>query len=529
MKAKEEKKQPAKQESKAKPAGKEIDISKTDLLNNMVSEKLADDPLISERLRKLNELEGMRINPYPYSFHQKDHAADIRQRHSKLQAEQKTEDEVSVAGRIVAFRDMGKAAFMHLLDQTGKMQLYFRENDLGAETYKLLKLLDIGDFIGVKGKIFATRTGEITVYVSEFKLLSKSVRPLPEKYHGLKDTEARYRQRYLDLIMNEDSRKTFLMRSRIVELLREFLHNNGFIEFETPILQPIYGGAKAKPFTTMHNTLKLKLYLRISNELYLKRLLVGGFEKVFEIVKDFRNEGIDTTHNPEFTMVEIYKAYSDYEEMMKLTEQLYEHVAKGLLGTTRLNYQGNIIDVKAPWERITMKDAIKRHTRIDVDKLSDAELKNLVHSYNLEIEGELVKGKIVQALFEELVEDKLIQPTFITDFPKESTPLCKLHRKNPELIERFEPYMNGWEIGNAYSELNDPLEQRKLLESQAKELSEGMEAHPMDEDFLNALEYGMPPAGGLGLGIDRMVMLLTNQPCIRDVILFPTMKPGEGK
>lgn len=505
-------------------AGKPADITKEE------STIKPENQLIEDRLRKLKELEAMHINPYPYSFKQENHAAEIREKYKSLQPDKQTQDHVSVAGRIMAFRGMGKASFLHIQDQTGKLQLYVREDIIGAEKYSLLKKIDIGDIVGVKGTIFATRTGEITVNVSDIELLCKSIRPLPEKYHGIKDTEIKYRQRYLDLIMNQDTKNVFIVRTKIIASIREFLNSMGFMEFETPVLQPIYGGAKAKPFMTVHNTLKMKLYLRISNELYLKRLLVGGFEKIYEIVKDFRNEGIDTTHNPEFTMIEIYWAYVDYNEMMRLFEGMYSYVAQKVLGKTQINYQGNIIDFRTPWERITMKDAIKKYADIDVDDLDDSELKTLARTYNLEIEGELTRGKITEGLFEELVEEKLIQPTFVIDFPRESSPLCKLHRKDPKLIERFEPYCNGWEIGNAYSELNDPLEQRKLLEQQAAELRAGAEqANPMDEDFVQALEYGMPPAGGLGLGIDRMIMLLTNQPCIRDVILFPTMKAGEQK
>ena len=426
----------------------------------------------------------------------------------------------------MTIRDMGKAAFATLQDYSGRLQFFISKNDVGDKQYDLFKKLDMGDIIGIEGFIFKTKTGEVTVNVKNFEILCKSLRPLPEKWHGLADPELIYRQRYLDLITNKEKRDIFVIRNKIISTVREFLTQKGFIEFETPTLQPIYGGANAKPFKTHHQALDMSIYLRISPEMYLKRLIVGGYEKVFEICKNFRNEGIDHTHNPEFTMLELYQAYTDYNGMMELCENLYEHVAKKILGTTKIKYQNQTIDVKKPWKRLTMVDAIKKYTNIgDITHLSDDEIKDIMRNYNIEYKGDWSRGLAIMLIFEYLVEEKLIQPTFITDMPQETTPLCKPHRKTPGLIERFEPFLNGWEVGNAYSELNDPILQKKLLKEQAERLRAGFEeAHPMDEDFITAMEYGMPPTGGLGLGIDRMIMLFTNQASIRDVIAFPTLK-----
>ncbi|MFH0978906.1 MAG: lysine--tRNA ligase [Candidatus Woesearchaeota archaeon] len=482
--------------------------------------------LVSERIRKLDEIKTAGVNPYPYSFEQKQHATDVLEKNKSLKPEQHATENISVAGRIMTLRRMGKASFLHIQDQTGKLQLYFREEDVGKEQYEIFRKVDLGDIIGAEGHVFATKTGEVTVYVKKFELLAKSLRPLPEKYHGLQDIELKYRERYLDLIMNPDSRKVFTDRTRIISSIRAFLEKKGYLEFETPTLQPVYGGAHAKPFETVHNELKTKLYLRISNELYLKRLLVGGFEKVFEFVKDFRNEGIDKTHNPEFTMLEFYCAYIDYNEIMDITEKLLKQASKEATGKTSVEYQGTTIDFSKKFERITMIDAIKKHAKIDVTKLSEEEIKGLVDENHVEYRGKFSMGLGIELLFEALVQKHLVQPTFVIDHPKESTPLCKESRNDPELIERLELFIAGMEIANGYSELNDPIKQRMLLEGQAKERSEGdEEANPMDEDFVKALEYAMPPAGGIGIGIDRFVMILTNQPSIRDVILFPTLKP----
>ena len=487
-----------------------------------------ENKLMQERLKKLEELKKQGIDPYPTKFDQTHHASEINEKFSNLNPGDKAEENVSVAGRIMNDRQMGKAAFMHIQDETGKLQLYFRKDDLG-DKYSLLKLLDIGDIVGVKGTIFKTKMGEVTVYATDLTLLTKTLRPLPEKYHGLKDTELRYRQRYVDLIMNKDVAKTFQLRSKIITLMREYFNDQDFLEVETPTLQITYGGANARPFVTKINAYNTDVFLSISPELYLKRLIVGGFEKVYTICKNFRNEGADKTHNPEFTMLEFYWAYADYNDVMKLTEEMVEFIVKKLHGTTKIQYQDKELDFKTPWRRLTMKNALKEFAQIDVDALTDAELFDLRITYNIDYEGndsDLTRGLMTQLLFEELCEDKLIQPVHVIDHPRESTPLCKLKPGNPELIDRVESYIMGTELTNGYTELNDPVLQRKFLQEQADQLRGGMEeAHPMDEDFVRAIEFGMPPTGGLGLGVDRLVMLLTNSPSIRDVILFPFMKP----
>lgn len=487
------------------------------------------DRLVEQRIENLKELVKLGINPYPYKFEKQDYAAEIQKTFAKLKNEEKVKTIVRTAGRLMTIRDMGKAAFANLHDESGKVQLFIRKDFVGDKQYALFKRFDLGDIIGIEGPVFKTKTGEVTIEVKKIELLCKSLRPLPEKWHGISDPEIIYRQRYVDLMISKEKRDVFVMRSKILNAVREFLMEKGFTEFETPVLQPIYGGANAKPFKTKHNALDMELFLRISPELYLKRLIVGGYEKVFEICKNFRNEGMDHTHNPEFTMLEAYQAYADYNDMMDLFESIYEYAAKKVLGTTKIKYQNKIIDVKKPWKRIPMLDAIKQHTNIgDVRKLTDQELKEIMRNYNVEYEGDWNRGLAIMRIFEELVEGKIEQPTFITDHPKETTPLCKLHRKHPDLVERFEPFINGWEAGNAYSELNDPILQRVLLQKQAEQLRAGVEeAHPMDEDFLRAIEFGMPPTGGIGLGIDRMTMLFTNQASIRDVILFPTLRKKE--
>ena len=484
-----------------------------------------ENRLIKERVDKLNKLREAGVNPFPYSFEKSHHAKDILSKHDKLKPEEKSNDKVSVAGRIMQMRRMGKATFMHVQDATGKIQLYIRSDDVGAETYKLLKMLDIGDILGVHGTVFKTKTGETSVYVTDFDILSKSLRPLPEKYHGLQDKELRYRKRYLDTIMNPEVKDVFLKRARIIQAIREFLDIRGFVEVQTPVLQPIYGGGNARPFSTKINTWDMTMYLRIAYEMHLKRLIVGGFEKVYDLGYCFRNEGSDKTHNPEFTMMEIQWAYADYNDAMKLCEELWESVAKKVLGTTKINYLGTEIDLKAPWKRMTMVQALKELAGIDVEKMDEDRLKDTLSGYNIEYEGRFSRGLAIMLLFEELCEDKIIQPTHIIDHPKEACPLAKPHRDNPDFIERVEPYINGWEVGNSYSELTDPVLQRALLEEQAKLLRGGAEeAHPMDEDYVQALEYGLPPNAGIGIGIDRMVMLLTGSESIRDVMLFPTMK-----
>lgn len=480
--------------------------------------------MLNERLKKLEAMRKKGIEPYPYSYQASNNIKEIIEKNKSLKPEEKTSQKVMVAGRILSIRQFGKINFCPISDSTGNIQLVFEESSC-KELGDFLKFFDTGDFIGVEGTVFKTKRGELSILVKNFQMLSKALKPLPEKWHGLQDKELRYRQRYIDLIINPKIKETFVLRGRIIKTIKEFFDGKGFIEVDTPILQPIYGGAAARPFITTLNDLKMKIYLRISNELYLKRLLVGGFDKVYEFAKDFRNEGIDRTHNPEFMMVEIYQAYSDYNGMMKLCEETIEYTAKKVLGKTEIEYQGTKINLKAPWQRITMSDAIKEYAKIDVTKMNEKELRDKAGELNIKDSAKLSRGLLIAEIFKESCEKHLIQPTFITDFPKETSPLCKVHHDNPELIERFELYINGWEIGNAYSELNDPQLQKKLLEEQAKLLREGdEEANPYDEDFVNAIEHGMPPAGGLGIGIDRIVMLLTNSESIRDVILFPFMK-----
>ncbi len=485
-----------------------------------------ENPLIKDRILKLKEIRSWKIDPYPYHYSPTHKAEQLKNQFASLEAQEHTKEVVVIAGRLMTKRDMGKAAFATVADQSGNIQIYAREDTL-KDTYKLFRKLDLGDFVGVKGTIFKTKTGEVTVEAHELTLLCKTLRPLPEKFHGIKDPEIKYRQRYAHLVTDKEARDTLIMKSKIISEMRKILEEKGFIEIETPILQPIYGGANAKPFKTRHNALNFDMYLKVSPELYLKRLIVGGFEKVYEIGKCFRNEGLDHKHNPEFTMMELYQAYADYNDMMSLVEEAYEKIALKLFGTTKFKFGEHMIDVKRPWHKMSMIESIKKHTNIgDISKLDDEEIKDLLRTYNIRLEGDYIRGMAIAAIFEELVEDKLIQPTFITDHPRETTPLCKIHRKNPALIERFEPFIAGMEIGNAYSELNDPIEQRTLLMAQAQQLRAGAaEAHPMDEDFIQAIELGMPPTGGLGLGIDRMAMIFTGKESIRDIIAFPTMKP----
>jgi lysyl-tRNA synthetase class 2 len=482
-----------------------------------------ENNIIKLRKEKLKWLISQGIDPYPHLYDKKDNALDIHKKFSKIKKGTKTNSKASVAGRILTSRVMGKASFFTIQDHSGKIQIFATKDTL--KNYDIVKKLDHGDIIGVKGIVFKTKAGELTIHASEFKLLCKSLRPLPSKWHGLKDVEIRYRKRYLDLIANPQIKEVFIKRTKIIDAIREFLNSKGFIEVETPILQPIYGGTNARPFKTYLNDLKMNVYLRISNELYLKRLIVGGFEKIFEFSKDFRNEGIDRTHNPEFLQMETMWAYADYKKNMDLTEEMIEYVAKKVLGTTKFNYQGQIIDVKRPWKRMSMIEAIKKFAKIDVNKLTDQALKQTLIRNNLELEGEFTRAKAITLLFEELVEHKLIQPTIIYDFPHETCVLAKQKKEDPFFAERFEPYINGWEIGNSYTEENRPEVLKKEWEKEEKKHKKGdQEAQRMDKDFIEALEIGMPPTSGLGIGIDRLVMLLTNQPSIRDVIFFPFMK-----
>lgn len=436
---------------------------------------------------------------------------------------------VSAAGRIMSKRGMGKASFCDIQDRGGKIQIYVRIDDLGTEAYEEFKKYDIGDIVGVEGVVFRTHKGEISIRAEKITMLAKSLKPLPEKWHGLKDVDLRYRQRYLDLIMNPDVRKTFVLRSKIIKEIRKFLDERDFLEVDTPMLNTIQGGAAARPFITHHNALDLDLYLRIAPELYLKRLIVGGFEKVYEMGRMFRNEGISVKHNPEFTMMEVYEAYTDYNGMMELTEELISTVAKNVLGTTEIVYQGQEIDLTTPWKRMTMRDAVLEYTGIDFDSIkTDEEARAAARAKNIDVGGKLTKGEVMNLVFEELVEEHLIQPTFIIDYPVEVSPLTKRKADRPELTERFELFIYGREMANAYSELNDPIDQKERFLQQVRKREEGdEEASMMDDDFINALEYGMPPTGGLGIGVDRLIMLLTDSYSIRDILLFPTMKPRD--
>ena len=488
--------------------------------------------VMKARRAKLAQLRELSVNPFAYEFERTVVAQDILSDYEKFE-----EKEVAIAGRMMSLRRMGKAAFAHIMDDSGKIQLYVRKDQVGDEAYDVFKLLDIGDIIGVKGKVFKTKTGEITVLVSHLELLTKNLRPLPivkervvdgkkEIYDAFADTELRYRQRYVDLIVNRDVRDVFVKRTKIITTMRKYLDDRGYLEVETPILQPIYGGAAARPFITHHNALDMTLYLRIADELYLKRLIVGGFEGVYEISKDFRNEGIDRTHNPEFTMMELYVAYKDYHFMMELVEDMVNYIAQEVLGTSKIVYQGQDIDLTPPWPRLPLYKALEQYTGMDLFDKSREELFAAARELNIETEDFWDSGKILDEIFKEKVEPNLIQPTFICDYPVELSPLAKRHRDDPRLTERFEPFVAGREIGNAFSELNDPIDQRERFESQMAMREAGdEEAHMLDEDFIRALEYGMPPTAGLGMGIDRLVMLLTDAASIRDVIFFPTMRP----
>jgi lysyl-tRNA synthetase class 2 len=479
--------------------------------------------LLRVRRLKLKELQQGGKDPFKIVKYDVTHStSDII---NNFEAMENTE--VSIAGRLMSKRGMGKASFCDLQDRDSKVQIYVKIDDVGADAYEEFKKLDIGDIVGVRGTVFRTHRGEISVKAANVQLLAKSLQPLPEKWHGLKDVDLRYRQRYLDLIINPDVRKTFIIRSKIIKAIRAFLDNRGFLEVETPILNTIQGGASAKPFITHHNTLDMDMFLRIAPELYLKRLIVGGMEKVYEMGRMFRNEGMSIKHNPEFTMMEVYEAYNDYKGMMELTENLISTVAQEVLGTTKVTYQGQEIDLTPPWNRITMREAIMKYSGIDFDKVESAEeARRLAREKNIAVDENLSKGEVMNVMFEELVEENLIQPTFIIDYPVEISPLTKRKPDNPELTERFELFITGRELANAYSELNDPIDQKERFLAQVKKREAGDdEASMMDNDYINALEYGLPPTGGLGIGIDRLIMLLTDSYSIRDILLFPTMKP----
>ena len=483
---------------------------------------LSENELRQIRLNKLEALQQAGKDPFTITKAvQTHHTDEIRDNFEELE-----EKDVTLCGRIMSRRDMGKANFIDISDRKGRMQVYVRMNDVGEEKFKEFKKWDIGDIIQVTGYVFKTRTGEISVHAKELTLLTKSLLPLPEKFHGLQDTDTRYRKRYLDLIMNPEVRDTFVKRSNIIKEIRKFLDTEDFMEVETPILVANAGGAAARPFETHFNALNEDLKMRISLELYLKRLIVGGLERVYEIGRVFRNEGVDTRHNPEFTLMELYQAYTDYNGMMDLTERLYRHVAQAVLGTQKIVYNGVEMDLSKPFERITMLDAVKKYSGVDFNEVHTLEeARKLADEHEIEYEQRHGKGDILNLFFEEYVEEHLIQPTFVMDHPIEISPLTKKKPSDPNYVERFEFFMNGWEMANAYSELNDPIDQRARFAAQEEMFAQGdEEANHTDEDFLNALEIGMPPTGGIGFGIDRMCMLLTDSPAIRDVLLFPTMK-----
>lgn len=479
---------------------------------------------MQNRIDKMHRIEEAGWKPFGRRFPWTHRSADVNEQFDALA---ESEAEVKLAGRVMAIRGHGKTCFMDMQDKTGRMQLYVRKDVLGEENYALVKMMDIGDTIGVTGSVFRTHMGEVSVKVHAMEMLSKSLRPLPEKWHGLKDIETRYRQRYVDLIVNPEVRDTFVKRSQIIRSVREVLDSHGFLEVETPILNTIAGGAAARPFISYHNALDMQVYMRIAPELYLKRLIVGGMDRVYELGRVFRNEGIDNRHNPEFTSVEIYQAFADYRDMMDLTEEVVVKTAMNVLGTTKITYEGTEIELASPWKRISMIDAVKEYAGKDFTNVTDIEeARALAKELKVAVEPTFGIGKIINACFEEYVEDKLIQPTFITGHPKEISPLAKSNPDNPEITDRFEAYIYGREICNGFTELNDPIDQRERFLKQVEERANGdEEANMMDEDFVNALEYGLPPTGGLGIGIDRLVMFLTDSSTIRDVLFFPTMKP----
>lgn len=476
------------------------------------------------RIDKMHKIEEHGWKPFGYRFLYTHRAADIAAQFDELSEK---ETEVKMAGRIMAIRGHGKTCFMDMQDKTGRIQVYVRKDVIGEENYALIKLMDIGDTVGITGTAFRTHMGELSIKANSVEMLSKSLRPLPEKWHGLKDVETRYRQRYVDLIVNPEVRDTFVKRSQIIRSVREVLDSHDFLEVETPILNTIAGGAAARPFISYHNALDMQVYMRIAPELYLKRLIVGGMDRVYEMGRVFRNEGIDNRHNPEFTSVEIYQAFADYRDMMDLTEEVVVKTAEKVLGTTTINYEDTTIELASPWKRMSMIEAVKEYSGKDFTNVTDLEeARAIAKELNVAVEPSFGIGKIINACFEEYVEDKLIQPTFITGHPKEISPLAKSNPENPEITDRFEAYIYGREICNGFTELNDPIDQKERFLKQVEERANGdEEANMMDEDFVNALEYGLPPTGGLGIGIDRLVMFLTNSSTIRDVLFFPTMKP----
>ena len=495
-------------------------------MDNMNHEELNDQLIV--RREKLHNLREQGIDPFGKRFERTNSTTDLVSLYGEFSKEELEEKEiaVSIAGRIMTKRGKGKAGFAHVQDLHGQVQIYVRKDAVGDDEYELFKTADLGDLVGIEGKVFKTNVGELSVKATGFTLLTKSLRPLPDKYHGLKDVEQRYRQRYLDLITSMESRETFVTRSKIIREMRRYLDDNGYLEVETPMMHAIAGGASARPFTTHHNALDMELYMRIAIELHLKRLIVGGLEKVYEIGRVFRNEGVSTRHNPEFTMIELYEAYADYKDIMKLTEDMVAHIAKKVLGTTTIQYGDYEINLEPEWTRLHMVDAIKQHSGADFwTPMSVEEARELAKEHNVEIKDTMEVGHIINEFFEQKVEDKLIQPTFIYGHPVEISPLAKKNDEDPRFTDRFELFIVAREHANAFTELNDPIDQKERFEAQLKEREQGNdEAHMMDDDYIEALEYGMPPTGGLGIGIDRLVMLLTNAPSIRDVLLFPAMR-----
>ena len=487
------------------------------------------DRLTQQRRQKLDRIRGRDINPYPHRYH-RSHTTQqaIALLNPQEDSGKKEVPAVNIAGRIMANRAMGKTSFLDICDSSGKIQLYFRNDLLGEESYKLLKDIDIGDIIGASGKLFRTKSGEPTLEVENFTLLAKSLQPLPEKWHGLSDIDKRYRQRYLDLIANTEVKEIFQMRSQIITAIRQFLNQRGFLEVETPVLQPSAGGALARPFTTHHHALDQDFYLRIAPELHLKRLIIGGLDKVYELGRIFRNEGISTKHNPEFTMLESYEAYADYNDVMNMVEEMVSEISQKILGTDKVEFGGNTINLKPPWQRLELRQAIIKYAGIDFDQYPDADsLRAEMLRLKIEVDPQKDRGRLIDELISTFVEPNLIQPTFILDYPVEMSPLAKAKPDDEHLVERFEAFAGGMEIANAFTELNDPIEQRRRFLQQQKERQKDEIAETIDHDFLLALEYGMPPTGGLGVGIDRLVMLLTGQQSIREVILFPQLREKE--
>ncbi|EPY11832.1 lysine--tRNA ligase [Paenibacillus alvei] len=497
-------------------------------MTDVVNQETELSELLQIRRNKLDELRKLGVDPFGTKYERTATAKEVLDKYDGMEKDELQEAgvEVSLAGRIMAKRGMGKASFAHIQDLSGRIQIYVRQDTIDEKKFEAYSLLDLGDIIGVRGTVFKTKTGELSIKVLELEILSKSLLPLPEKYHGLKDVEMRYRQRYVDLIMNPDVQQTFVTRSRIIQSMRRYLDSHGYLEVETPTLHAIAGGAAARPFITHHNALDMTLYMRIAIELHLKRLIVGGLEKVYEIGRVYRNEGISTRHNPEFTMIELYEAYADYNDIMNLTENLVAHIAQEVLGTTKIQYQNHEVDLTPQWRRVSMVDAVKEVKGVDFSaQMTDEEAHRIAKEHNVKVEPHYTFGHILNAFFEEFVEETLIQPTFVTGHPVEISPLAKKNDKDPRFTDRFELFIVAREHANAFSELNDPIDQRQRFEAQLEEREHGNdEAHEMDDDFIRALEYGMPPTGGLGIGVDRLVMLLTNAPSIRDVLLFPHMR-----